>query len=208
MINNDLINVFVYKKNMSWHINIIILKTMQQTRTFFCVCPPFFFFMWLEYPFKAVSPDRAYLLPRGGFVTLSILSLQVFFRPPPSFLLSCLSLVFFPVCLPLTALLYLSCFTLPPPLSAPFSASPPVHLTPAPFPFPCIFLSHVLVFALSQARRRRSSWLLSQPSLFTCWPAMEWSCRWLGQSPSLCPSRLTVAWRKMITSLLGDLTRA
>lgn len=193
---------------MSWHINIIILKTMQQTRTFFCVCPPFFFSCDLNTPSKLSPPTERTFFLEAALWHFPSSVFKFFFRPPPSFLLSCLSLVFFPVCLPLTALLYLSCFTLPPPLSAPFSASPPVHLTPAPFPFPCIFLSHVLVFALSQARRRRSSWLLSQPSLFTCWPAMEWSCRWLGQSPSLCPSRLIAAWRKMITSLLGDLTRA
>lgn len=192
---------------MSWYINIIILKTMQQTRTFFCVCAPFFFFHVTWIPLQSCLPRQSVPSSSRRLCDTFHPQSSSFFPPStqfPSFLsfacfLSCLSSSDSP---PLSELFYVTSPT------APFSASPPVHLTLAPFPFPCIFLSHVLVFALSQARRRRSSWLLSQPSLFTCWPAMEWSCRWLGQSPSLCPSRLTVAWRKMITSLLGDLTRA
>lgn len=43
---------------MSWHINIIILKTMQQTRTFFCVCPPFFFHVtWI--PLQSCLPRQS-----------------------------------------------------------------------------------------------------------------------------------------------------
>lgn len=76
------------KKNMSWHINIIILKTMQQTRTFFCVCPPFFFSCDLNTPSKLSPPtERTFFLeaalwhfPSSVFKFFSALH-PVFFFP-------------------------------------------------------------------------------------------------------------------------------
>lgn len=55
--------MYLFIKNMSWYINIIILKTMQQTRTFFCV--PFFFFFScdLNTPSKLSPPtERTFFL--------------------------------------------------------------------------------------------------------------------------------------------------
>lgn len=80
-------------------------------------------------------------------------------------------------------------------------------LLPLSLLFSAFLLSYTLLLP-SQGQRRGLSWLLWQPSLFTYWPATEWSCRWMSQSQSPSPCWLTVAWRKMITSLLGDLTRA
>lgn len=139
--------------------------------------------------------------PIVPFVTLS--TLWVFSH---SSHLSCLSLVFFPVRVsphnsPLSKIFFLLSSLLS------FSALPScAPYSPLPFPFSWMFLSYTLL-PLSQGQRRGLSWLQLQPSLFTYWPAMEWSCRWTSQSRCLSLCRPTAAWKKMITSLLGDLTR-
>jgi len=124
------------------------------------------------------------------------------FHSPSGFLLSCLSLCF----LSCLSFLYNSPLSTPFHVT-PFSAPPPVHLYSHSLLFSAFLLSYTLLLP-SQGQRRGLSWLLWQPSLFTYWPATEWSCRWTSQSQSPSPCWLTVAWRKMITSLLGDLTRA
>ena len=92
----------------------------------------------LQYPSKAppLPTARTLALQASQAVSLHPQSLSFFTLHPVSFL-SCLSLVFFPVCLspdnsPLSTLFHVT----PPLLSAPFSAPPPpVHLTPTHFPF-------------------------------------------------------------------------
>lgn len=125
------------------------------------VCP--FFLLQLEYPSKAPHPHSMYLLPPGN-TGVSVLCYT--FQPQSLSFFTLHPVSFFPVfplfsflsVFPLTALLYLSCFMLPPRWLLLSLLPPPVHLTPAPFPFRCIFLSYTVLLALlSQGLRRSSS---------------------------------------------------
>lgn len=107
------------------------------------VCPCFSFSLKL----KAPLPDSTHLLPAGytGILVLCDTFHPQFFHSPPCFLLSCLSLVFFPVCLspdnfPLSML-----FMLLPPAVCSFCCFPSCAPYPTPFPFCCIFLSYALL---------------------------------------------------------------
>ena len=111
-------------------------------------------------PSKAPPPHSTYLLPPGSISILVLCDtfhppVALLFHSPPCFPLSCLPLVFFPVCLspdnsPLSKLFYV---TPSQPLSGPFFAPPPVNVIPCPFPFCCISFSHTLL-SLSQGQRR------------------------------------------------------
>lgn len=89
-------------------------------------------------------------------------------------------------------------------LSSYVSCTPRLLLQCATFGWRPTSFNTFLLFP--QAQRRSMSWLLSRPSPFICWPATAQSCRWTSQSRCPSPCQLRVAWRKTITSLLGDLT--
>lgn len=126
------------------------------------------------------------------FSILSTLAVSLFLSPsgPPTFLLflsftnsSCLSL---------------SATHLLSQLFCESSLAPPLH-----FDF-CVFSNSSP--SPWQGRRRDWNWPPWQPSPCTCWPVTAPSCRWTSRWQCLCRCRLTAAWRRTTTSLLGDLT--
>lgn len=119
-----------------------ILKTLQeiqyQLRSGWMVLCVLFFSFDLR-SLSKLSPPTACTFSLKAALWHFPSSVLEFFHSPLCFLLSCLSPVFFPVCLPLTTLLYLSCFMLPPPLSR-LSLLPLLcTLLPLPFLSPAFF---------------------------------------------------------------------
>lgn len=138
--------MYLFIKNMSWYINIIILKTMQQTRTFFCVCPLFFFFFHVTWiPLQSCLPRQS--------VPSSSRRLCDTFHPQSS--------SFFPPSTPFPSFLSFACFLSclsssdSPPLSELFYVTSPTVCSFLRFPSCAPYsrsLSFSLHFSLSRPR--------------------------------------------------------